>query len=125
MDTLVWGLLPKETQERLSCPNWTDEMSKIWREYVIKAKQIIKIEAGHPLFAATSFDSDIIVYLRVDEKTLLERTKNRNIDYAVAVENDERIKKEIELSNLPVVVIDMTERKGLLDIKNPQPHTIG
>ena len=110
MDTLVWGLLPKEKQEKLSCPNWTDEMSKIWREYVIKAKQIIKIEAGYPLFAATSFDSDIIVYLSIDEDTLRERTRNRNIDYTVAAENDERIKKEIELSNLPVIVIDMTKR---------------
>ena len=109
MDALVWELLPKEIQEKLSCPSWTDDMSKTWREYVIKAKQIIKIEAGHPLFAATSFDSDMIVYLAINENTLRERTISRNISYEIAMENDKRIKEEIRISNLPVVVIDIAK----------------
>ena len=107
MDVLVWELLPREFQEKLSCSTWTDEMSEIWREYVIKAKQIVKIEPGHPLFASTSFDSDIIVYLNIDENILRERTKNRNVKYEVAEANNNRIKEEIRVSNLPVIVIDI------------------
>jgi len=107
MDSLVWELMPKETQIELSTPSWTDEMSKTWREYVIKAKEIIKIEVGHPLFAATSFDSDIIVYLNIDEKTLRERTEKRGTDYKVAEENDMRIKEEIRVANLPTFVVDI------------------
>jgi len=107
MDTLVWELLPKEFQEKLSCSTWTDEMSEIWREYVIKAKQIVKIEPGHPLFASTSFDSDIIVYLNIDENILRERTNKRNVKYEVAEANNNRIKEEIRVSNLPVIVIDI------------------
>jgi len=106
MDALVWELLPSEIQAELSNPSWTDDMCNTWREYVIKAKQIIKIEAGHPLFAATSFDSDIIVYLNIDENTLRERTKKRNIEYEIAVANDNRIKEE--LRNLPVIVVDIS-----------------
>ena len=108
MDALIWELLPSEVQEELSDPPWTDDMRKTWREHVIKAKQIIKIEAGHPLFAATSFDSDMIVYLNIDENTLRERTKKRNVDYEIAVENNNRIKDEIKAANLPVIVIDVT-----------------
>jgi dephospho-CoA kinase len=107
MDALVWELLPEEIQHELSTPTWTDDMCKTWREYVIKAKKIIKIEAGHPLFAATSFDSDIIVYLNIDEKTLRERTTKRNIKYETAVENDNRIKEEIRTANLPIIVINI------------------
>ncbi|MCL1843661.1 MAG: hypothetical protein FWF79_07600 [Defluviitaleaceae bacterium] len=108
MDSLVWELLPKEAQDELSTPTWTDEMSKTWREYVIKAKQIIKIGHGYPLFAATSFDSDIIVYLNIDEKILRERTTKRGIDYKIALENDKRIKEEIRVANLPVFVVDIS-----------------
>ena len=107
MDALIWELLPKETKEELSSPSWTDEMSKTWRAHVIKAKQIIKIEAGQPLFAATSFDSDMIVYLNIDKDTLRERTEKRNIKYEIAVENDKRIKEEIRVANLPVIVVDI------------------
>jgi len=107
MDALVWELLPKQTQEELSASSWTDGMSQTWRKHVIEAKQIIKIEAGHPLFAATSFDSDIIVYLNIDENTLRERTKKRNIEYQVAAENDNRIKEEIKRANLPTIVVDI------------------
>jgi thymidylate kinase len=107
MDALVWELLPKKIQEELSSPSWTDEMSKTWRKYVIKSKQIIKIEVGRPLFAATSFDSDIIVYLNIDKNTLRERTKKRGIKYETAVENDNRIKEEIRVANLPVTVVDI------------------
>jgi dephospho-CoA kinase len=107
MDALVWELLPNEIQQELSAPSWTDDMSKTWREYVIKAKQIIKIEAGHPLFAATSFGSDIIVYLNIDRNTLRERAMKRNIKYETAAENDNRIKEEIRISNLPVIVLDI------------------
>lgn len=107
MDALVWELLPEELQEELSCPAWTDEMSKKWREYVIKAKQIVKIEPGHPLFAATSFDSDMTVYLNISENTLCERTKKRNTDYETAVECDNRIKEEIRAAGLPVIVVDI------------------
>jgi len=107
MDALVWELLPKEIQEELSNPSWTDDMSKTWRKYVIEAKQIIKIEAGHPLFAATLFESDIIVYLNIDENSLRERTKKRNIKYEMAVENDNQIKEDLKATNLPVIVVDI------------------
>jgi len=107
MDGLVWALLSKEAQKELDNPSWTDDMSKTWREHVIKAKQIIKIEAGHPLFAATSFDSDMVVYLNISENILRERTTNRGVDYEVAVANDGRIKEEIRVAKLPTVVVDI------------------
>jgi len=107
MDALVWELVPKEIQKELSNTCWTDDMSKTWRKYVIEAKQIIKIEAGHPLFAATLFESDIIVYLNIDENSLRERTKKRNIKYEMAVENDNQIKEDLKATNLPVIVVDI------------------
>jgi len=109
-DNLIWGMLPKETQEELSTPSWTSEMSNTWREYVIKAKQIIKIEPGQPLFAATLFDivnCDIIVYLSIDENTLRERTNKRNVKFEVAIENDNQIKKDMNATNLPIIVVDI------------------
>lgn len=107
MDDLVWGLLPKNIQEELSSTSWTDDMDKTWREYVIKAKQTIKVEAGHPLFAATLFDCDIVVCLNISENTLRERTKKRNVEYAIAVENDNRMKEEIKTANLLFIVVDI------------------
>jgi len=107
MDTLIWERLPKEIQKELSAPSWTDDMRKTWREHVIEAKKIIKIEAGHPLFAATLFESDMIVYLNIDENTLRERTKKRNVEYEIAAENNKRIKEEIEAANLPVIILDV------------------
>ncbi|MCL2373000.1 MAG: AAA family ATPase [Defluviitaleaceae bacterium] len=107
MDELIWAMLPEETQKRLDNTTWDEDMQNIWRQHVIDAKQIIKIEPGHPLFAATLFASDIIVYLNIREETLRERVKKRGEDYAKVAANNERIKEEIRVSGLPVIVVDI------------------
>ena len=106
-DNLVWETLPKELQENLKNNAWTEEMIKIWGEYVDKSTQIIGIEAGRPMFATTIFDSDIIVYLNINEKTLCERAKKRNVAYETAANYNNEIKEKLKAVNLPVIVVDI------------------
>jgi hypothetical protein len=56
-------------------------MIESWNKHVYNATKIVEIEIGGPLFAGSIFKSVIIVYLNINEKTLRERTKKRNISY--------------------------------------------
>ena len=82
-------------------------MIESWHKHVENATQIVEIEAGRPLFAGSVFKSDIIVYLNISEKTLRERTKKRNISYEVASNYNNEIKKKLNATDLPVIVIDI------------------
>ena len=106
-DNLVWETLPNELQEKLKNNAWTEEMIKTWGEYVDKATQIVKIEAGRPMFATTIFESDIIIYLNINEKTLRERAKKRHVAYETAANYNNEIKEKLKAVDLPVIAVDI------------------
>ena len=106
-DEICWALLPKELEEKLSKGSWTDEMVDSWNKHVENATQIVEIEAGRPLFGGSVFKSDIIVYLNINEKTLRERTKKRNVAYEVAANYNNEIKEKLKMTGLPVIIVDI------------------
>ncbi|MCL1857985.1 MAG: hypothetical protein FWF92_01980 [Oscillospiraceae bacterium] len=106
-DEICWALLPKELEEKLRTGPWTQEMIESWNTHVENATQTVEIEAGRPLFAGSIFKSDIIVYLNINEKTLRERTKKRNIEYETAANYNNIIKEKLKSINLPVIVVDI------------------
>jgi len=106
-DEICWALLPKELEEKLSKGSWTEEMIESWNMHVENATQIVEIEAGRPLFGGSMFKSDIIVYLNINEKTLRERTKMRNVEYEMASNYNKKIKEMLKATDLPVIVIDI------------------
>ena len=59
MDIVVRGIMPKELQDEFNKVRWPwpEDLLKTWNEYLAKAIKTVKIEPGHPLFAATVFDS--------------------------------------------------------------------
>ena len=87
---------------------WTEKLKETWDKNYSETMKSLKIEAGHPLFSAVIFDSDIIVYLNIDEKTLYDRTKMRDYDYELAVECNNYLKEYIKTTNLPVIVVDVS-----------------
>jgi deoxyadenosine/deoxycytidine kinase len=106
-DEVCWALLPKEYEEKLSKGSWTQEMIEYWNKHVENATQIMGIEIGHPLFGGTMFKSDIIIYLNINDDTLRERTKKRGMAYEMAVNYNEKIKEQLKITDLPVIVIDI------------------
>lgn len=106
-DDICWALLPKELEEKLSRGSWTQEMIESWNKHVENATQIVEIEAGRPLFGASMFKSDIIVYLNINENTLRERTSKRGIKYEMAESYNNKIKEMLKAIDLPVIVIDI------------------
>jgi thymidylate kinase len=106
-DEICWALLPKELQEKLSKGSWTEEMIESWNKHVYNVTQTVEIEIGWPLFAGSIFKSDIVIYLNINEETLRERTKKRNIAYEAALKYDNEIKEKLKAIDLPVIVIDI------------------
>jgi len=109
MDVVVMGTLPEELQDRFrKAPRpFAQDLVEIWNKYLETAIQTVEIEAGHPLFAATVFRSDIIVYLNISDETLRERTMKRNFKYELAEKYNNLFKDYLKITELPVIIVDI------------------
>ena len=59
------------------------------------------------MFGTVLLDSDLIVYLHINDELLLERTNSRNVDFNNAKNMQQKIEKEIKKSNIPTIYVEV------------------
>lgn len=110
MDDLLFGnkqkrINPLLTQEERDyvCGPWTSEVGQFMTK---KAHELIKIEAGHPVFGTIVFPSDLVVEITVPDNILRERIRRRNTNENDVFNMKAQIESEIEKSGIEKVVIE-------------------
>ena len=104
MDKEIFPLLTKEETDYVCQTPWTKEIGNKMNELV---RTKLTIKQGVPMFGTVLLDCDLILYLHINDKLLLERTKFRNVDFDNAKNMQKNIEKEIEESNIPSIVFEI------------------
>ncbi len=100
MDSLVFPMLTKEESDYVRQKPWTPEIGKAMTKLV---KEKVKVESGKPVFGTIVLDSDLIVYLHINDELLKERTNLRNRSFEDAKNMQKQIEEEIKKSKIPVI----------------------
>lgn len=110
MDDLLFGnkqkgIVPLLTQEEINyvCGPWTLEVGQFMTR---KAHELIKIEAGHPVFGTIVFPSDLVIEITVPDNILRERIRRRNTDEKDVFNMKAQIESEIEKSGIQKIVVE-------------------
>lgn len=102
MDDLIFPLLSKAETEYVNRDPWTPEIGKFMTNVV---KERIKVKAGQPVFGTVVLDSDLIIYLVIDDELLKERTNLRQVNFNNAKNMQKQLEAEIETSGIPFAKI--------------------
>lgn len=110
MDDLLFGnrqkgIEPLLTQQEIDfvCGPWTPEVGQFMTK---KAHELIKIEAGHPVFGTIVFPSDLVIEITVPDNILRERIRRRNTDEKDVFNMKAQIESEIEKSGIEKMVVE-------------------
>ncbi|MDO8599425.1 MAG: hypothetical protein Q7S02_04915, partial [bacterium] len=103
-DELVFPLLTKEESEYVGQTPWTPEIGQTMTRLV---RERVRVEPGKPVFGTVVLDSDLVVYLHINDDLLHERTQARGVDFVDAKRMQEQIKEEIVQSKIPSIVLDV------------------
>ncbi len=104
MDKLVFPLLTEEEAEYVCQTPWTSEIGKTMDRLV---KEKVIVEPGKPVFGTIVLDSDLIIYLRISDELLRQRTASRNVDFEDAKNMQTQIERDITQSKTPVIEFDV------------------
>ena len=104
MDKLIFPLLTKSEEDYVMRKPWTEEIGKTMTRLVRKR---VKIEPGKPVFGTVVIPSDYIVYLKISDNLLEERTKKRNKKYSDAKNMQTQLENEIHSSRIPYEKLDI------------------
>lgn len=110
MDDLLFGNEQKGIEPLLTqaerdyvCGPWTPEVGQFMTK---KAYELIKIEAGHPVFGTIVFPSDLVIEINVPDNILRERIRRRNTDEKDVFNMKAQIESEIEKSGIEKIVVE-------------------
>ena len=101
MDELIFPLLTKEEHDYVCQDPWTEEIGETMTKRV---KEKIKVKKWEPVFWTVRLDSDLIIYLNVEDDVLKKRTEKRKAKF----ENIKNMQKSIEedLKNSDTEIIE-------------------
>ncbi len=100
MDELLFPKLTKVESDYVCSEPWTVEIGRTMRRL---AREKIMVEAGKPVFSTVVLDCDLIIYLRINDNILRERTKLRNVDFNDAKNMQNRIENEIRKAGIKTI----------------------
>ncbi len=110
MDDLLFGskqkgIAPLLTQEEMDyvCGPWTPEVGQFMTR---KAHELIKIEAGRPVFGTIVFPSDLVIEVTVPDNILRERIRRRDSNEGDVFNMKAQIEPEIEKSGIEKIVVE-------------------
>jgi hypothetical protein len=106
MDEIVFPTLSKKEAEYVCKKPWTEDIGKTMMKFV---RERVHIEPGKPVFGTVVIDSDFIVYLKVSDKLLKERSKMRGKNYIDGKNMQAQLEKEIKSSKIPYTEIYINE----------------
>ena len=110
MDDLLFGtedgktkpLLTPEERAYVSGP-WTPKVGEFMAK---RARELVRVEAGRPVFGTIVFPSDLVVEITVPEDALKERIKNRNATAEDVLAMKAQIEENIRESGIEKIVVE-------------------
>lgn len=102
MDALLFPKLTKEESDYVCSKPWTEDIGKTM---IRLANEKIEVKPGKPVFGTVILDCDLIIYLRISDNLLRERTKLRNVDFSDAKDMQNQIEKEVKQSRIKTIVL--------------------
>lgn len=109
MDELLFGhkqksIPPLLTQQEIDyvCGAWTPEVGQFMEK---RARELIRVAAGHPVFGTIVFPCDLVVELTTSDKILRERIEARNASLQDVLQMKSQIEDQIRASGIEKVVI--------------------
>ena len=100
MDEEVFPLLTKEEAEYVCQTPWTPEIGETMERLV---REKVKAEAGKPLFGTVLVDCDLVIYLKISDELLRQRTVLRNSSLEDAKNMQKAIEEEIQNSDVSAI----------------------
>lgn len=104
MDKLIFPLLTEGEKEYVCQTPWTPEIGETMTRLT---KEHVKVEAGKPVFGTVILGTDRIVYLKISDELLLERTAARGVSFEDAKNMQTHIEEEMVASGLPVTEFEV------------------
>jgi hypothetical protein len=104
MDKLVFPLLSDEKAEYVGQTPWTPEIGETMTRLT---KERVKVQPGKPVFGTVVLDADLIIYLKISDGSLRQRTESRGASFTDAKNMQQHIEDEIVTSGLPVIEFEV------------------
>ncbi len=105
MDDCIFPLLSPKEQAQVCTSPWTEEIGKTMTRLV---RERVAIQPGRPVIGTVVIESDFIIYLKIAEKLLRQRTKQRGASYHDAKNMQKQIEKDILSSHIQYVELLIT-----------------
>lgn len=110
MDDLLFGNKQKGIEPLLTkkevgyvCGPWTPEVGQFMTK---KARELIQIQPGTPVFGTIVFPSDLVIEISVPDTILRERIRRRNTNEQDVFNMKAQIESEIEKSGIEKIVVE-------------------
>lgn len=104
MDKLVFPLLTQEETDYVCQVPWTPEIGETMTRLT---KDKVKVRPGEPVFGTVVLDADRIVYLKIGDELLRERTAARGVSFEDAKNMQQHIEAEMTASGLPIIEFEV------------------
>lgn len=104
MDKLVFPQLTKEEADYVCQTPWTPEIGETMTRLT---KERVKVQPGEPVFGTVMLDADLVVYLKISDGLLKERTATRGVSFEDGKNMQSHIETEITQSGLPVIEFEV------------------
>jgi adenylate kinase len=102
MDELIFPQLTKKEKEYVCQTPWTSEIGRTMTKW---AREKVRVEKGYPVFGTVVIDSDLIVYLKISDDILRQRTDLRSVNFEDAKNMQKQIENEIRENKIPVITL--------------------
>lgn len=100
MDELVFPQLTQEETDYVCSSPWTPEIGQTMTRLV---RERVTVQLGKPVFGTVILDSDLIVYLKISDELLRQRTALRGSKFEDAKNMQGQIEDEIKISGITVI----------------------
>ena len=104
MDDIIFPLLSEDEKNYVCQSPWTQD---IWDTMNNLVKQRIKTKIWQPLFGTVIVDSDLIVYLKINDDLLRQRTASRNASFTDAKQMQKQIEQQIQNSWIHTIQVNL------------------
>ena len=104
MDKLIFPLLSPEEADYVCQTPWTPEIGQRMTQLT---KERVKVQVGRPVFGTVVLAADHIVYLKISDDLLRERTDARAVSFSDAKKMQQHLEAEIATADLPVVEFEL------------------
>lgn len=104
MDKLIFPLLSEQEAEYVSQTPWAQEIGETMTRLT---KERLRVKPGEPVFGTVLLDVDRIVYLKISDELLHQRTASRAVSFDDAKGMQVHIEDEMAISGLPVVEFEV------------------